>query len=160
MYFGAKPDIFKKAKELRKMETKAEKTLWYRLNKNQLLGLSFRRQHPINQFIADFFCPKINLVVEVDGGIHDLPENKVYDIGRSEILNTYGIQVIRFSNDEVITNTNSVIETIKNIAKTILVRSSKVPQLGDLGGNLRDLGGKIEPKSPTLSDLANQNLNI
>jgi very-short-patch-repair endonuclease len=75
MYFGAKPDIFKKAKDFRKLETVAEKLLWSRLNKNQLLGLQFRRQHPINRFIADFYCPKIKLIIEVDGKIHELPEN-------------------------------------------------------------------------------------
>jgi very-short-patch-repair endonuclease len=56
MYFGAKPSIFKLARELRKNETEAEKVLWSRINKNQILGFKFRRQHPINKFIADFFC--------------------------------------------------------------------------------------------------------
>jgi very-short-patch-repair endonuclease len=59
MYFGATPDIFKKAKELRKYETEAEKILWEKLNRNQILGLQFRRQHPIDRFIADFYCAKI-----------------------------------------------------------------------------------------------------
>jgi very-short-patch-repair endonuclease len=73
MYFGAKPDIFKLAKELRKAETEAEKILWSKLNRNQILNLQFRRQHPINIFIADFYCPKIKLVIELDGSIHELP---------------------------------------------------------------------------------------
>ena len=117
MYFGAKPDIFKKAKELRLTETEAEKLLWNRLNKNQISGLSFRRQHPINQFIADFYCHKLKLVIEVDGGIHELPENKVYDICRSEIMIEYGIKVIRFSNEQIINELENVLKTIENIAK-------------------------------------------
>jgi len=67
MYFGAKPEIFKLARELRKRETPSEKTLWSHLSRNQLLGLQFRRQHPINRFIADFYCPKIKLIIEIDG---------------------------------------------------------------------------------------------
>ena len=83
MYFGATPDILKKAKELRRYETVAEKILWANLCKNQIIGLHFRRQHPINKFIADFYCASIKLVIEVDGSIHELPENKAYDIGRN-----------------------------------------------------------------------------
>ena len=120
MYFGAKPDTFKKAKELRKLETEAEKMLWSRLNKNQLLGLHFRRQHPINKFIADFYCPKIKLVVEVDGSIHDIPEYLAHDIGRSNILNDFGISVIRFSNDQVLEDIESTIKKIENLAKALL----------------------------------------
>ena len=80
MYFGATPDIFKKAKELRKCCTEAENILWTKLNRNQILGLQFRRQHPIDRFIADFYCAKIKLVIEADGSIHELPENKDYDM--------------------------------------------------------------------------------
>jgi very-short-patch-repair endonuclease len=115
MYFGATPDVFNKAKELRKYETEAEKILWKRLNRNQILGLQFRRQHPIDRFIADFYCAKIKLVIEVDGSIHELPENLDYDIGRNEIMNDFGITVVRFSNEQII---NEIDKTIKEIEKT------------------------------------------
>ena len=117
MYFGATPDVFKKAKQLRKDETEAEKLLWNRLNKNQMMGLQFRRQHPINRFIADFYCARIKLVIEVDGSIHELPENEAYDIGRSEILNDFGITVIRFSNEQIIDDIESVMIIIENNVK-------------------------------------------
>ena len=117
MYFGAKPDIFKLAKELRKLETVAEKLLWSQLNRNQLLGLQFRRQHPINRFIADFFCPKIKLVIEVDGSIHDIPEYQAHDIGRSEVLNDFGITVIRFTNEQILNEIDSTIKQIEITAK-------------------------------------------
>jgi very-short-patch-repair endonuclease len=120
MYFGATPDVFKKARELRKMETEAEKILWTRLHKNQILGLQFRRQHPINRFIADFYCPKIKLVVEVDGNIHELPDNQDYDIGRSEILHDFGITVIRFSNEQIINDIENAINEIERKVKDIL----------------------------------------
>lgn len=130
MHFGTKPDIFKKASELRKTETQAEKLLWLRLNKNQLLGLQFRRQHPINRFIADFYCPKIKLVIEIDGSIHELPENKTYDIVRTELLKEFGIMVIRFDNEQIIYNSDEVIEKIKQIARKLLSEVTEVPQLG------------------------------
>jgi very-short-patch-repair endonuclease len=120
MYFGATPDVFKKARELRKTETRAEKILWARLHKNQILGLQFRRQHPINRFIADFYCPKIKLVVEVDGSIHDLPEHQDYDIGRSEILDDFGITVIRFSNEQIINEIENTIIEIERKVKDLL----------------------------------------
>ena len=120
MYFGATPDIFKKAKELRRYETEAEKMLWAKLSRNQILGLQFRRQHPINRFIVDFYCVKIKLVIEVDGSIHELPENKVYDIGRSQILNDFGITVIRFSNDQIIDDIEGTIIKIRKKVEQLL----------------------------------------
>ena len=120
MYFGATPDIFKKAKELRKCCTEAENILWTKLNRNQILGLQFRRQHPIDRFIADFYCAKIKLVIEADGGIHELPENKDYDIGRSEILNDFGITVIRFHNAQIISDIDGVVKEIKEAANNLM----------------------------------------
>ena len=119
MYFGAKPDIFKLAKELRKLESEAEKILWSQLNRNQLLGLQFRRQHPINRFIADFYCPKIKLVIEVDGSIHDIPEYQAHDIGRSEVLNDFSITVIRFTNEQILNEIDSTIKQIEITAKKL-----------------------------------------
>ena len=120
MYFGAKPSIFKLAKELRKEETEAEKILWEKLNKNQMLGLQFRRQHPINMFIADFYCAKLKLVIEVDGSIHEIPEYQDHDIGRSEILNDFGITVIRFTNEQIMNEIDYTLEQIEITAKQIL----------------------------------------
>lgn len=120
MYYGAKPSIFKLAKELRKNETGAEKILWSKLNRNQVLGLQFRRQHPINMFIADFFCPKIKLVIEVDGNIHEIPEIKEHDNGRSDLFNDHGITVIRFTNEQILHEMDSIINEIENTAKSLL----------------------------------------
>jgi very-short-patch-repair endonuclease len=120
MYFGATPDIFKKAKELRRYETEAEKKLWVKLCRNQMLGLQFRRQHPINRFIVDFYCVKIKLVIEVDGNIHEIPENKVYDIGRSQILNDFGITVLRFSNNHIINDIENVLKIIEENVKQLI----------------------------------------
>jgi very-short-patch-repair endonuclease len=120
MYFGATPAIFKLAKELRKEETEAEKILWTRLNKNQIMGLQFRRQHPINMFVADFYCAKIKLVIEIDGSIHEITEYQEHDIGRSEILNDFGITVIRFSNEQVIEDIDGTINKIEKTVRELL----------------------------------------
>jgi len=124
MYFGATPVIFKLAKELRKNETEAEKILWTKLSKNQILGLQFRRQHPINRFIADFYCAKIKLVIEVDGSIHQIPEFQEHDAERSELLNNFGITVIRFTNEQIIEEIDYTINQIQIIVKKLLNESN------------------------------------
>jgi very-short-patch-repair endonuclease len=124
MYFGAKPSIFKLAKELRKSETEAEKILWSKLNRNQILGLQFRRQHPINIFIADFYCARIKLIIEVDGSIHEIVENKEYDLSRAQILNDFGITLIRFTNEQIFEDIDSAVEQIKTIAQSLLRQNS------------------------------------
>jgi very-short-patch-repair endonuclease len=124
MYFGARPSIFKLAKALRKEETEAEKMLWSGLCKNQILGLQFRRQHPINVFIADFYSPRIKLVIEVDGSIHDIPEYQEHDIGRSEMLNDFGISVLRFTNEQILYDLNGVLFQIETFAKKLLNEGS------------------------------------
>lgn len=70
MFFGASPKIFQRATELRKNMTEAERILWSALRRKQLSGKRFRRQHPIETFIVDFYCHEARLVIEVDGGIH------------------------------------------------------------------------------------------
>ena len=80
MFFGAKRKIFQNAYDLRHKMTKSEMLLWNRLNKNQL-GVRFKAQHPIDIFIADFYCHKFKLVIEVDGEIHE--KNQEYDAGRT-----------------------------------------------------------------------------
>jgi very-short-patch-repair endonuclease len=124
MYFGATPPIFKMAKELRKEETEAEKMLWKKLNKKQIMGLHFRRQHPINMFIADFYCAKIKLVIEIDGSIHEIPEYQQHDTGRSEILNDFGITVIRFTNEQVLEEIDHTINQIEIVTRQLLAKTA------------------------------------
>ncbi len=74
MFYGATPLIFERANQLRKNQTESEKFLWEILKNKQMLGLRFKRQHPIDKFIADFYCHSLKLVIEVDGKIHFNPE--------------------------------------------------------------------------------------
>ncbi|MCX6326189.1 MAG: endonuclease domain-containing protein [Bacteroidia bacterium] len=112
--WAAKPDIFKRAKELRKSLTESEEILWQHLRNNKLGGLKFRRQHPLDIFIADFYCHQKRLIIELDGGIHDLLEQKEHDEGRTFELEEKGFKVLRFKNDEVINNIEEVLSRIQN----------------------------------------------
>lgn len=113
MFYNAKPDIFEKAKLIRKRMTPSEQQLWEHLKGKKNLGLRFRPQHPIDIFIVDFYCHPLKLVIEVDGEIHKSEEHKEYDIGRTGELNNWGIEVIRFTNDEVEKDIKKVLESIK-----------------------------------------------
>jgi ATP-dependent exoDNAse (exonuclease V) beta subunit/very-short-patch-repair endonuclease len=119
--------LIEKAKEMRKQPTHAEKVLWMELKSKSLEDYKFRQQHLIDDFIVDFVCLSKRLVIEVDGGIHDL--QKEYDAQRTEILNKKGFKVIRFSNDEVIGSISVVLEKIKEeliLQETFLNSSSPV----------------------------------
>jgi very-short-patch-repair endonuclease len=122
MYYKAKPETIQAAKLLRENMTKCERILWERLKGKQIDGFRFRRQHPIDFFIADFYCHPARLVVEIDGGIHK--KKKDYDEGRTTEMEKYGIKVIRFSNDQIITNLDYVIDIIK---KTVTDRVKSPP---------------------------------
>jgi len=114
MWKGAPSDSFSKAQFLRRNETKAEKLLWEKLRNNQLGGLKFRRQHPVNIYIADFYCHKFKLIIELDGDYHNQEEQKQKDEVRTEVLRLNDLKIIRFKNEEVEQNINQVLITIKN----------------------------------------------
>jgi very-short-patch-repair endonuclease len=112
----AKPGIFEKAKDLRKFMTEPEKILWKYLRNNKLNSLKFRRQHPLDIFIADFYCHEKKLIIEMDGGIHDTKLQKEYDDGRTFELEEKGFKILRFRNEEVINNIEEVLSRIINDA--------------------------------------------
>lgn len=99
-----------RAKELRRDMTPAEKILWQELRADKL-GVHFRRQQVIAGFIADFYCHKAGLVVEVDGDIHDLQQEE--DTRREMVLREMGLRIARFRNDEVMNDLFSVVESIR-----------------------------------------------
>lgn len=98
------------AKGLRKSATEAEQRLWNYLKAKQLEGLKFRRQEQIGRFIVDFVCYETGIVVEVDGGQHS--NEKLKDKERTDWLNSQGFIVLRFWNNEVLTNIEGVLEAI------------------------------------------------
>jgi very-short-patch-repair endonuclease len=100
------------ARTLRKQATNAEHLLWQLLRKNQLLGYGFRRQHPLGRYFLDFYCHRAKLAIELDGGQHAEPGQQARDGKRSAYLTTQGITVLRFWNNEVLENTEGVLQTI------------------------------------------------
>ncbi len=112
-YFGASAQTKARAAELRKHMTDPEKYLWRYLRKRQMKGLKFRRQHPVDIFILDFYSHECRLAIEVDGGIHNTANQKEWDENRTFELNELGIKVLRFTNDEVWYHMKTVLKRIE-----------------------------------------------
>ncbi|GIK39827.1 MAG: endonuclease [Chloroflexota bacterium] len=104
------PIIRQRARELRQPQTPAEEQLWQHLRRKQMNGYYFRRQHPIGNFIVDFYCAESRLIIEVDGDVHTFQE--VYDASRTEWLEGHGYRVIRFTNTEIFHQLEAVLEHI------------------------------------------------
>jgi very-short-patch-repair endonuclease len=119
LFYAAKPDIFKKASVLKHEMTSAEKMLWKYLRNRKLNRLKFRRQHPLDIFIVDFYCHEKKLIIEVDGGIHDDEDQKEYDEGRSFELKEKGYKILRFTNKEVLNNINNVADRIIKFSQSL-----------------------------------------
>lgn len=113
MWKDAPGIIFSYAKNLRDSPTQAEELLWLSLRNNQLGGYKFRRQHPLLNYVADFYCHQLKLVVEIDGEYHQTVEQKKLDKERTVNIEFQGLDVIRFTNDEVLTDINIVLNKIK-----------------------------------------------
>ncbi|BAZ88274.1 endonuclease domain-containing protein [Dolichospermum compactum] len=100
---------------MRTEATLAEKQLWQRLKNKQMLGLKFRRQQVIDRFIVDFYCHEVKLVIEVDGEIHNYTQ--VEDAIRQEFLESLGLRVVRFKNEDVLFRIEGVLEEIGRVIK-------------------------------------------
>ena len=101
----------KAARNLRKNMTKAERSLWKYLDNRGLCGVKFRRQHIIDGFVVDFYCPKHKIGIEIDGEIHNY--QKRYDKERQDIIELNGIRMLRFRNDEILEDIESALKKIK-----------------------------------------------
>ena len=108
------------ARTLRKNMTDAERRVWSRVRRKQILDVQFYRQKPIENYIVDFYAPKIKLVVEIDGAQHFEAEHRAQDERRDAVLNALGLRVLRFDNHAVLTNTDGVIEVIYQLARDFI----------------------------------------
>jgi len=106
-----------RARALRSAHTDAEALLWSRLRNRQLLDLKFRRQHPIGEYFADFACLENGLVIELDGGQH--ADQLAYDERRAASMRSVGFKTLRFWNNEVLTETDAVMEKIWHVAQSL-----------------------------------------
>jgi len=95
----------------------AEKQLWQRIRKKQL-GMKFRRQHGVGRYIADFYCSEYKLVIELDGDSHGSLEAQAYDAERNIFMLEIGLNVLRFTNQEVFTNIEGILEQIQKQVKS------------------------------------------
>jgi len=109
------PKLKQKARELRNNSTLSEILLWNKLKNKQMHGFQFMRQKPIGNYIVDFFCAKLKLIIEIDGISHLGKEN--YDEERQKNLESLGLLIIRFSDLEVKTNMQGVLHTLENSIK-------------------------------------------
>ncbi len=98
------------ARPLRRNQTDAERVLWFRLRDRRFAGWKFKRQVSIDRFVVDFFCSDAKLIVEIDGGQHD--QNSERDANRTKVLEAMGYLVVRFWNNDVMRNTDGVLEAI------------------------------------------------
>lgn len=105
------------SRDLRSNMTDAEQLLWQRLRRKQILGLQFYRQKPILNFIVDFYCAAANLVIECDGGQHYTEDGLLADQIRDQTLSELGLLVLRFSNRQILTETDAVVEQIYSVVK-------------------------------------------
>ena len=118
-----------KCRALRKNQTDAEKKLWSLLRNRQLGGLKFRRQFSVGRYILDFYCPEYGIAIEVDGGQHYEADGLMNDALRTKALSAAGIQIIRFSNLEILENIEGVYESILSF-----FRNTPSPQSSPPGG--------------------------
>lgn len=121
----SKTEMRNNARNLRANQTPAERLLWSKLRSRQLSGVKFRRQHPIDKYILDFYCSEACLAIEIDGGQHAEYENRKNDNLRTTFLRAREIQVIRFWNDDVLKHLDDVIAEIDATLKEIMVNKEK-----------------------------------
>jgi very-short-patch-repair endonuclease/type I restriction-modification system DNA methylase subunit len=108
----ASQELIARARQLRREATTAESLLWELLRDRRLLSRKFRRQHPIGQFIADFFCDDARLIIEIDGAVHREPTQQERDRLRETILREHGFAMLRFTNEQIFDHTEQVLREI------------------------------------------------
>jgi len=128
MYYNASPLTLEAARILRKNMTRCEQIMWEKLKEKRICGVRFRRQHPIDLFIADFYCHEVKLVIEIDGEIHS--NTTEYDEGRTGEIEKFGIKVIRFRNNDI---ENNLAHVIAKIERIVLSRLESPPNGGIWG---------------------------
>lgn len=112
-YLPYNKDLKSFSRELRNHSTRSEITLWNQLKRKQVKGLQFNRQKPLGPFIVDFYCKRLNLVIEIDGITHESDEAKLNDAKRQSLLEGMGLKFLRFTDEEVLQNIDGVIRKIE-----------------------------------------------
>lgn len=126
-YFHYNKSLKHRARSLRNNSTKAEIILWQMLKGRQMLGFTFLRQRSVLNYIADFFCKDLKLIIEADGGYHALQEQMDYDQKREKDLIQVGFTILRFSNAQIIERPDEVFQEIKDWVEQKMKTESIVP---------------------------------
>ncbi|PBC01559.1 endonuclease domain-containing protein [Mesorhizobium sp. WSM3860] len=113
-------EMRQKARSLRLHATKGESLLWYELRELTADGLKFRRQSPIGPYIVDFVCPRIKLIVEVDGDLHETEAGRRHDVNRDAYLRSLGYVVVRIDEPDVINSAGHVAQFVKDKAEHLI----------------------------------------
>ena len=111
------PKLKQLSKQLRNSSTDTETLIWAKIRMRQLKGFLFYRQKPLGGYIADFYCPKAKLIIEVDGGQHRTPDSIKYDEVRDMYMKNIGLKTLRFTNIDVLENIDGVVKIIENNLK-------------------------------------------
>jgi len=106
------PTLKQRRRELRRNQSDAERALWAKVRNKQFFGMKFFRQYSVGPYILDFYCPTAKLAVELDGGQHNQGDKREQDAARSDYLKTHGIDVMRFWNNEVLLDIQSVLSEL------------------------------------------------
>jgi len=107
-----KKEMKERRRELRSNMTYCEKLVWMYLRKRQM-KVRFLRQYSVDNYVIDFYCPKLKLTIEIDGDVHEISEQKQYDIDRQQYLENFGINFLRITNEELLGNPNKAFEKIE-----------------------------------------------
>ena len=103
---------------------KAELILWSQIRRQQVLGQKFRRQYSVGSYVIDFYCPALKLAIEVDGESHT-PETKIFDLDRQGFIESYRIEFLRFTNDDIFGNLDWVLDEISETIERLKKRDQK-----------------------------------
>ena len=122
-HFNKRKELEKRRK-LRRKESYVEKIVWLHLRGRQILGYKFRRQYSVDHFVIDFYCPEIKFAVEIDGDVHEIPEQKNYDKARQKYLDVFGIKFVRIKNEEFLGNPNKAFSKIEKKIISLVEKES------------------------------------
>ena len=125
MHQGAQPSTFRNAAHLRRNSTRAEEILWKRLQNNQIEGIHFRRQHPFDKYVPDFYAHTVKLVIELDGDIHNEKSVQFTDENRELNLKLYNLHILRYKNEDVYYYEDAVVDDIRKMVIELRGRKKK-----------------------------------
>ena len=146
------PNLTLKRRTMRKERPLAERLLWTRISARQLLGFRFRMQHGVGPYFADFYCAELKLAIEIDGPSHDSEEAESHYQTRSQLFESLGIQTVRFTNKEVLSEPNGVLEQIgivlKERSKSLENKTSPYPSATQRGTRQRRSSSSDRDEEP------------